>query len=311
MRKKIIMAISALGLMAFASSSLGVNATKLGPLKHDNTEYYVENIDISGNEKMLDIIEFQHKAHSSYGRIKLEGEENKYKECLVKDVAFSDKKDVYEDIPEYRYITYSFKKLVDIPVKSIYSFKSEAGMSKSVKTNEVIASNEDTRSVADRANLYFSQRASNDKFAMGMLMSINSVRNDNKQPIRLSSEVATLAFNANKTEINYPRVEEQELLIDNSQSDKDIYFDLSYRQQFRAYFITEYMYNYKINTFKSGFLNLNKNYEYLQGYYNALNTYLFLLPVGNPYVMMSKYYDNSAGNKVPIIENENKNTIFI
>lgn len=317
MRRKIIFMISVVGfafLTVFGGNT--IQAAQVGPLKPENVDYFIDDIEIKNNGAQSYIRQFDSKYHTKYGKMKLENDDFSFREEPYKIRHFAKDGTFYENkYIEYRYATFSFEKFFDIPTEVFHTRKVEAGNVSSFTIQKTTTQTETTNTVSSRATNYYWECSNKLGYSMGTSINLDQIQINNniniEQGIKVGGSVATSIQNMRGSTVSYSTVYTENFLFDNSQSAIDVYFALNHRQKFKVYFTTKYLLGYQKITSNLGINKPSNETWYGQTSYIPVGTYVYLLPIEIPYFEVTRYFDNNLGHKEVIKTNANDAIIYL
>ena len=277
----------------------------------------IANIDIASSEPVSSIKNFNGLTHTKFGSIKsIDGSVSYDKENKkTYQSNWTTQAPIYESFDVARFDTYTFEKYVDLPIKTLHSRKVAAGDSVSFTIKTTQSSEESKTVTSTQATTYYWDICHSIGYSMGISLALDLINLTSgiteTNTVKVGGSFSSTISNTNSSSTKYSMVYEETFTFDNSNSSYDTYFDMNFRQKFQIYFTTRYNYNYEVNEWGSGLFNIDRHWSYTFKNYTPVGTYIYLIPLENPYFEVSKYYDNSKGQKEIIKSTTNNSIIYL
>lgn len=325
MKKKIVvlllLGVVCLGMTAFCpvSASEILPIQLVGPdIEPGGGSMQINSIDISSSSCVSDIKDFSGFFHSDFGRIQKISDSTAYdwESRIIYNSFWTGQDSVYEEYETFRYDTYTFENYVDLPVRVLYSRKLPINETATFTLETTDAYEETVQTTSKTATQFYWEFCSALNFSTGNAISLSDVNSSGSQlqssaGIKIGGTFANEIENYIRSSVYYSVVYRETYYLDNRNSDREIYFDLNFRQKFKIYFTTKYQYNYETKQWGSGAFGWDQHWEYDFKNYTPIGTYVFLIPMDSPYFEISRYYDNASGRKELIPTSENDHIVYM
>lgn len=274
------------------------------------------SIDIASSIPVSSIKSFEGLTHSRFGKISKVADTTSYdkENRMIYKSNWTTQEPIYQSFDIARFDTYTFEKYVDLPIKTLHSRKISVGESVSFTIQTTQIEEESKSETSTKATQFYWDYCGSLGFNMGRSLAIDlinltsSITNSNT--IKVGGNFTSTISNTRTSYTKYSIVYEETFTFDNTTCSHDTYFDMNFRQKFKIYFTTRYDYNYTNKEWGSGFLGRDQNWSYTFKDYTPVGTYIYLLPIENPYFEVSKYYDNNLGLKEILKSTTNSSIVY-
>lgn len=239
-----------------------------------------------------------------------------YEDKSVYDSGWTNQPTVTESYETTEYSTYTFSRFVDIPVNKLHSRKIAAGSKEEFSIETTSSTNVTKTQLSNVGSSYYYDKCTSMSFNVGSSISLDKIGSASagfgyNNMIKVGGSLYNEISNSTSTSYTYTTVYKQNFIFDNTNEERSIYFELNYRQKFKVYFTTKYTINYDTKEWRSGLFDKDKHWSYsIQGY-SGNGTYVYLIPMEDPYFETSKYYDNQNGIRTNVITNPTNNIVYL
>jgi len=208
---------------------------------------------------------------------------------------------VYKSFIINQYNTYSFAKYLDLPIEIYHTRRVAPGTSSSFTIERTETTTTSQTTTVEKGNSAYLDYSESHGYSAGIKIALDEIglngSTNSNYKINVGASVYSIVTSTESKTTTFSMVYIETFNFDNANNTEYRYFQLNQRQKFKAYFTTNYSYNYTTSNWGSGLFGLDQNWSYTFANYSGVETRFFLIPVEDPYFEMSIYHDTSSGLK--------------